>query len=149
MYKDSSQRLTIYYEVDLVDLLQRGRAEQMLYFTLFFRQSAFLPDVEGRLFLDDALAASNAYAVAVEEDLQENVEAAIAHMVKLKPPAAKGTYVKRVSVCASRTPSVVSKPVFAPVRVRTALVVTVVPCTMVSMDCASDLSEIAMLVESD
>jgi hypothetical protein len=82
VHKDSSQRLTIYYEVDLVDLLQRGRAEQMLYFTLFFRQAAFLPDAEGCMFLDDSLAASHAYAVAVEEDLQENVYQALEWLMR-------------------------------------------------------------------
>jgi large subunit ribosomal protein L1 len=40
------------------------------------------------------------------DDLKENVEAAIAHMGRVKPSAAKGAYFKRVSVCATRTPSV-------------------------------------------
>ncbi|MCI0729255.1 MAG: N-6 DNA methylase [Chloroflexi bacterium] len=75
--RESSQRLTIYYEVDLVELLQRGRAEEMAYFTLFFRQTAFRPDAAGRVFLAGALAASNAYAVALEEDLKQNVYQAL------------------------------------------------------------------------
>jgi large subunit ribosomal protein L1 len=40
------------------------------------------------------------------EDLVENVEAAMAHMTKLKPSAAKGTYMKKVVVSATRTPGV-------------------------------------------
>jgi large subunit ribosomal protein L1 len=40
------------------------------------------------------------------EDLVENVEAALAHMTKLKPSAAKGTYMKKVVVSATRTPGV-------------------------------------------
>ena len=82
VHKDSSQRLSIYYEVDLVDLLSRGDAGAMRYFTLFFRQAAFRPDAQGRIFLDDALAASNAYAVALEKDLKQNVYQALEHLMQ-------------------------------------------------------------------
>jgi len=88
VHEDSSQRLSIYYEVDLVDLLSRGddrahsQAGAMRYFTLFFRQAAFRPDAQGRIFLDDALAASNAYAVALEEDLEQNVYQALEHLMQ-------------------------------------------------------------------
>jgi len=77
VHRETSQRLAIYYEVDLVELLGRSDAGAMRYFTLFFRQAAFRPDAQGRVFLDDALAASNAYAVALEEDLKENVYRAL------------------------------------------------------------------------
>ncbi|MFW5943076.1 MAG: Eco57I restriction-modification methylase domain-containing protein, partial [Chloroflexota bacterium] len=77
VHRDSSQRLTIYYEVDLVELLRGGNAGTMRYFTLFFRQDALRPDAQGRRFLQDALDASNAYAVALEEDMQENVYRAL------------------------------------------------------------------------
>ncbi len=40
------------------------------------------------------------------EDLVENVEAAIKQMIKIKPAAAKGTYMKKVVVSATRTPGV-------------------------------------------
>ena len=40
------------------------------------------------------------------EDLQENVEAVVQHITKLKPAAAKGQYIKRVCLSATRTPSV-------------------------------------------
>jgi type I restriction-modification system DNA methylase subunit len=80
--KDSSQRLSIYYEVDLVDLLSRGEADALRYFTLFFHQAAFRPDAQGRVFVDDALAASNAYAVALEEDLEDNVYRALEHLMQ-------------------------------------------------------------------
>jgi len=40
------------------------------------------------------------------EDLKENVEAAVSHIVKMKPVAAKGQYVKSVYLAATRTPSV-------------------------------------------
>jgi large subunit ribosomal protein L1 len=39
-------------------------------------------------------------------DLAENVEAAIQHMTRMKPPSAKGTYLKKVVVSATRTPGV-------------------------------------------
>jgi hypothetical protein len=77
VHKDTSHRLSIYYEVNLVDLLTRGEADALRYFTLFFRQAAFRPDDQGRVFLHDALAASNAYAVALEEDLETNVYRAL------------------------------------------------------------------------
>ena len=48
VHRDTSQRLSIYYEVDLVDLLGRGDAGAMRYFTLFFRQAAFRADARGR-----------------------------------------------------------------------------------------------------
>ena len=82
VHKDTSQRLSIYYEVDLVDLLHRGDAGAMRYFTLFFRQGAFRPDAQGRVLLPDALAASMAYAVAVEEDLEANVYRALEQLMQ-------------------------------------------------------------------
>ena len=40
------------------------------------------------------------------EDLEANIQAAIDHMMKIRPTAAKGTYVKHVCIAATRTPSV-------------------------------------------
>ncbi len=82
VHVDSSQRLSIYYEVDLVDLLSRSDASAMRYFLLFFRQAAFQPDPQGRRFLADALAASHAYAVALEEDLKGNVYQALEKLMQ-------------------------------------------------------------------
>jgi large subunit ribosomal protein L1 len=39
-------------------------------------------------------------------DLKENVQAAVVHVMRLKPAATKGQYVKRVCLSATRTPSV-------------------------------------------
>lgn len=39
-------------------------------------------------------------------DLKENVEAAIGHMLRVKPAASKGTYLKKVVVSATHTPGV-------------------------------------------
>ncbi len=40
------------------------------------------------------------------EDLKENAEAVVAHINSVKPAASKGHYVKRISLSATRTPSV-------------------------------------------
>lgn len=40
------------------------------------------------------------------EDLQENIEAFLSHVQKIRPSTAKGQYVKRVSLCGTMTPSV-------------------------------------------
>ena len=82
VHRDSSQRLSIYYEVDLIDLLKRGDDGAMRYFTLFFHQAAFRPDAQGRVFLADALAESRAYAVALEEDVEANVYQALERLMQ-------------------------------------------------------------------
>ncbi|MFW6136402.1 MAG: class I SAM-dependent DNA methyltransferase, partial [Chloroflexota bacterium] len=82
VHHDTSHRLQIYYEVDLVQLITEGDAERLRYFTLFFRQAAFRPDDRGRVFVDDALAASNQYAVELEEDLEDNVYRALERLMQ-------------------------------------------------------------------
>ncbi|MGD2177924.1 MAG: N-6 DNA methylase, partial [Anaerolineae bacterium] len=82
VHRDTSHRLQIYYEVDLVQLLREGDPERLGYFTLFFRQAAFRPDARGRILLDDALAASNQYAVELEEDLEDNVYRALERLMQ-------------------------------------------------------------------
>ena len=82
LHSSSSRRLTVFYAVDLLDLLQRNDPEQWLYFTLFFRQAAFRPDTHGHIFLQDALNASHRYARELEEDLQENAYSALQHLIQ-------------------------------------------------------------------
>ncbi len=41
-----------------------------------------------------------------EQDLKENITAAIEHIVRIKPATAKGHYLKRISISATRTPSI-------------------------------------------
>lgn len=41
-----------------------------------------------------------------DDDLKENIEAVIGHITKLRPAAAKGQYIKRICLAATRTPSV-------------------------------------------
>ncbi len=43
-------------------------------------------------------------------DLKENIEAVVSHLVKIKPAAVKGQYIKRVCLSATRTPSVTIDP---------------------------------------
>ncbi|RJP34693.1 MAG: 50S ribosomal protein L1 [Phycisphaerales bacterium] len=40
------------------------------------------------------------------EDLKENIEAAVKHMARVKPAAAKGQYFKRICISATNTPAV-------------------------------------------
>ncbi len=77
VHQATSYRLDTYYEVDLLKLLEQEDAGAIRYFYLFFRQAAFRPDDQGRVFLDDVLAGSEAYALALEEDLQENAYRAL------------------------------------------------------------------------
>ncbi|MBA7596796.1 hypothetical protein ES703_03786 [subsurface metagenome] len=59
-----------YYQIDLVQLLEKAPEEQLKYFYLFFRKEALLR-VDGESFLDHVLEGSNAYAVELETDIKE------------------------------------------------------------------------------
>ncbi len=90
VHRETSYRLDTYYEVDLLKLLEQddpstssGQVPAAIrYFYLFFRQAAFQPDAQGRVFLDDVLASSAAYALALEEDLQENAYRALELLIQ-------------------------------------------------------------------
>ena len=82
VHRESSYRLDTYYEVDLIALLERGSASAMRYFTMFFHQAAFQEDAQGRVFLNDVLAGSRAYAIALEEDLRENAYLALEQLMQ-------------------------------------------------------------------
>ena len=41
-----------------------------------------------------------------DEDLKENIQVLLDHLVKIKPASAKGTYLRSVHLCAQQTPSV-------------------------------------------
>ncbi|HRW82291.1 MAG TPA: N-6 DNA methylase, partial [Methanothrix sp.] len=72
-HQDTSYRLDSYYEIDLLDLVERGSLDEFKYFYLFFRRNAFLPGRDGRSFLDRVKEGSVAYTRKVGDDLQENV----------------------------------------------------------------------------
>jgi type I restriction-modification system DNA methylase subunit len=76
-HRDTSFRLDVFYEVDLVQLIEQGNLAAWRYFYLFFRAEAFRPDGEGRCWLDEVLAQSTAYAVHVGGELKERVYEAL------------------------------------------------------------------------
>lgn len=72
-HQDTSYKLYSFYEVDLVELIQKGDLNNFKYFYLFFRREAFLPGPDGRSFLGRVRDGSVAYAREIGEDLKENV----------------------------------------------------------------------------
>ncbi|MGD2165989.1 MAG: hypothetical protein PVH50_10725 [Anaerolineae bacterium] len=82
VHRDSSDCLDVFYEIDLIGLLQEPDPGVLRYFTLFFRQEAFQPDHEGRVFLDDVMTASEACDTELEEDLRENAHRALERLIR-------------------------------------------------------------------
>jgi len=76
-HQDTSFRLDIFYEVDLVQLIEQEDLAAFRYFYLFFRAAAFRPDAEGHCWLDEVLAQSTAYAVRVGDELKGRVYEAL------------------------------------------------------------------------
>ncbi len=85
VHKDSSYRLDRYFEIDLREALTTPDNRRALavatYFTLFFGRAAFAPDDTGRVFLNEVLAGSNTYAVALESDLRDNAYKALEQLI--------------------------------------------------------------------
>lgn len=81
-HKDTAHKLNYYYEVDLPALLGNGDVEAFKYFYLFFRQASFIPNGEGRTWLDIILAESRDYAQGVSENLKEQVYQALRHVAQ-------------------------------------------------------------------
>lgn len=71
------------HEVNLVTLLEQGTVDDLRYFAAFFGINAFRPALDGRSFLERALADSSLHAVEVSAALQQGVFAAV-------PPIATG-----------------------------------------------------------
>lgn len=71
-HESTSNKLDVYYEVDLESLLKSGDMEAFKYFYLFFRFEAF-PKFPGDSFLDRTREGSQAYSREIGEELQENV----------------------------------------------------------------------------
>lgn len=70
----------VWYEVDLVALLEQGDPEAFKYFYLFFRREAFQP-VEGLPFLERVLRGSEDYATEVGDKLKDSVYDALRHLM--------------------------------------------------------------------
>jgi type I restriction-modification system DNA methylase subunit len=81
-HKDTAHKLNYYYEVDLPALLGNGDVEAFKYFYLFFRQASFIPNGEGRTWLDIILGESRDYAEGVGEDLKDQVYEALRHVAQ-------------------------------------------------------------------
>ncbi len=59
-----------YYQVDLIQLLEKAPEEALKYFYFFFRKTALI-QVGGKSFLDRVLEDSNQYAIELETDIKE------------------------------------------------------------------------------
>ena len=85
VHKNTSRTLDTYFEIDLLTALlnPNDAAAQAIatYFYLFFHQSAFHPDPHDRIFLQDALNESQAYAVALEADLRDNAYRSLEQLI--------------------------------------------------------------------
>jgi hypothetical protein len=57
----------LYYEADLAGILESGDPDAFRRFYLFFRADAFIPDQDGRCFLDRLREESQRYATEVED----------------------------------------------------------------------------------
>lgn len=71
-HESTSNKLDVYYEVDLESLLKSGDMEAFKYFYLFFRFEAF-PKFPGDSFLDRTREGSQAYAREIGEELKDNI----------------------------------------------------------------------------
>jgi len=69
--------LDVFYEVDLVDILESNDVERFRFFYLFFRRDALSPGRDGAVFLEEVFRGSEEYAREVGENLKENVYRAL------------------------------------------------------------------------
>ncbi|MGD8240008.1 MAG: N-6 DNA methylase, partial [Armatimonadota bacterium] len=70
----------IYYEVDLVELLEHGSPKNFRYFYLFFRRDAFAP-VDGASFVERVFQGTIDYATEVGDGLKESVYDALRRLM--------------------------------------------------------------------
>jgi hypothetical protein len=78
----TSLQLDSFYEVDLVDLLQRGDVEAFKFFVVLFGVDAFSPLPSGLCLLDDLLAQSSRFSQEIEDDVKEHVYEALQCLVE-------------------------------------------------------------------
>lgn len=81
VHKESSYKLDVYFEIDLEKALENESLGAIAYFYAFFRQAALVPGSQGRIFLNDALQDSRAYALQLESDLRENAYKALEQLI--------------------------------------------------------------------
>jgi len=79
-FEESTQPIGTYYEVDLIDILERDDFADFKYFYFFFRREAFIP--VGESFLDRVYDQSLRYAEEIGENLERSVYKALLWMAK-------------------------------------------------------------------
>jgi hypothetical protein len=79
-FEEVSHRLDTYYEVDLVNILEKNDFESFKYFYLFFRREAFIP--VGDSFLDKIYNQSVRFAEEIGENLEDSVYKSLLWMAK-------------------------------------------------------------------
>lgn len=75
MLKDVRQEY--FFEINLVDILEKDDFDNFRYFYFFFRQEAFGQDSRKKCYLDRVVEGSNRYAQEVGEELKERVYKAL------------------------------------------------------------------------
>ncbi len=71
--QDRSRAGGIFFEVDLRQALEQNDREAFRWFYAFFRGAAFLPDTDGKTFVDKVFQGSVDYATGVGDRLKESV----------------------------------------------------------------------------
>ncbi len=69
--------LDVFYEVDLVKLLENNDVEGFKYFYYFFRKEAFMSNSAGEIFIDKVYKGSIDYAQEIGDNLKDNIYKAI------------------------------------------------------------------------
>ena len=82
VHRDTSYKLDVYFEIDLVKAIEEQNKAAVMFFLLFFGRDSFVPKANGRTFLDEALQASRDYAQKLEADLRDNAYKALEHLIQ-------------------------------------------------------------------
>ncbi len=100
-YRLASSKATEFYEIDLVELLEKENITQFKYFWLFFRRAAFIRDAHERNFLERVREGCTTYASVVGEHLKLLVFEEIFPLLAggfVKECTARGEDVRRAEV---------------------------------------------------
>ncbi len=79
VHRETSDRLDVYYEVDLPALIESGDREALKYFVLFFRPAAFMGEPS---WLEQVLSESRTFARSVGDSLKTQVYEALEHLAQ-------------------------------------------------------------------
>ena len=79
--RESSYKLDVYFEIDLVSAIENQEKRTIIYFYLFFCQQSFIPHPLETRFVDDVLSGSLRYARELEADLTENAYKALEQLI--------------------------------------------------------------------